>query len=91
MMTSTVDFSIMVFYFMFNTYISTTVYQSQVTCVCLSGLSISAARERIKLEVTSPFDSLTTASCWCSIYISCFACTIRKFYSIFRSSVMAEC
>lgn len=44
-------------------------------------LSISTARERIKPELTLPFDHV---SYQCSKHTSCLASTIRKLYSFFR-------
>jgi hypothetical protein len=52
------------FLFVFNTYLESTVYRSQVLCffceVSDGRLSMLAARGRRQLEVALPFDSSTT-------------------------------
>jgi hypothetical protein len=79
-MTSLVDLSALGFPLVFNTSFVSIVYHAEVICVFSmvinGGLLISAAKGRIKPEVTSPFDSSKTVSYNSSICVTCLTCTV---------------
>jgi hypothetical protein len=75
------------FQLVFNTSFESMAHRLQVICdvslINNGDLSISAARGRARPEVTSPIESWTTVSYWCSVHISCLTCTVSMLYSIF--------